>query len=138
MGLFSLSSHAQTDSSTGKDGKTKIQLDGLSDTHPNKKHMEWFLNNYEEAFIESDVAWKALEHQNLIQKGYHFRTKASNISVILIFCKHQNDALIIAEANYPVVKGGQIAGVNGGVLFVVEGSDQYEVNEVLSWFAVEE
>ena len=32
--------------------KPKIRLNGLNDDHPNKEMMEWFLNNYEEAFIE--------------------------------------------------------------------------------------
>ncbi len=138
IGLFSFSFLAQINTTAGKGEKIKIELNGLSDEHPNKETMEWFLNNYAEEFIESNESWDVLVHQKLIQKGYEFRTKSSNISLILIFCKNQKDALLIAEANFPVVNGVKKAGVNGGVLFVVEGEDEYKVNDVLGWFAGEE
>lgn len=117
--------------------KVKVQLKGI-DNHPNKAHMEWLLNNYEEEFIASEVNLKTLEHDNLIQIGYNFHTKLSNVSLILIFCKNQQDAVTIAYANFPVVEGVQSTGVNGGVLFVVQGNDQNKVDDVLGWFAGEE
>ncbi len=138
IGFISFSCKAQSIKSARKVEKVKIQLNGLSDAHPNKEAMEWFLNSYEEEFIESKEDWNVLEHQGLIQKGYNFRTKSSNISVIIIFCKNQQDALIIAEANFPIINGVKKVGVNGGVLFVAEGEDQYKVNAVLGWFAGEE
>jgi len=147
IGLISFSCQNHTDISDKKDEvqlidaneskKPKIQLDGIDD-HPNKEPMEWFLNNYKEEFIASDVDWKTLQHEDLVQKGYNFHTKSSNMSLILIFCKHQDDALIIADANSPVVDEVQIAGVNGGVLFVAQGNDRGEAVDVLSWFAGEE
>ncbi len=145
---FSIQNHTRTshwkeevqliDASESK--KQKIQLDGIDD-HPNKGHMEWFLNHYKEEFIVSDASdtdWKTLEHADLMQKGFSFHTAMSNVSLILIFCKHQDDALIIAGANFPVVDEVQMAGVNGGVLFVAQGDDPDEVTSVLSWFAGEE
>jgi hypothetical protein len=122
---------------TNERKKTKVQLDGIDD-HPNKEDMEWFLNNYKEEFIAADVDWKSLKHEGLIQKGYNFRTKSSNISLIFLFCKEQQDALIIAKANFPIIDGLQKAGVNGGVLFVAQGDDQYNVRDILGWFAGEE
>lgn len=120
-----------------KTGKIIIRLYGI-EGHPNQEHMEWFLNNYTEEFVWSGEDWKTLKHENLVQIGYNFRTKESNVAVTLIFCKNQQDALTIAKANFPVIDGMQIAGVNGGVLFVVQGEDQYKVNSVLGWFAGEE
>lgn len=147
LGLISLSCQNNTDISDKKvevqlidaikSKKPKIQLDGIDD-HPNKEPMEWLLNNYKEEFIASEVEWKTLEHEDLMQKGCNFHTKSSDIYLMLIFCKHQDDALIIADANFPVVDEVQIAGVNGGVLFVVQGDDPYKVNDVLGWFSGEE
>jgi hypothetical protein len=118
--------------------KIKIELNGLSDNHPSKKSMEWFLNNYKEEFIATKDEWKIIEHENLIQKRFSFHTKLSTVSLILIFCKNQQDALTIARANFPVIDGFQSNGVNGSILFVVKGNNQNEVNSVLQWFAGEE
>ena len=117
--------------------KAKIRLDEI-DGHPNQEQMEWLLNNYEEEFIILEKDWKPLEHDSLVQERYHFYTKTSKIAVDLFFCSNQNDALTIADANFPAVDGAQVTGVNGGVLFAVEGDDQDKVNQVLSWFAGEE
>ena len=141
IGLIFLSCQSQNQSQANKSDtkveNVKVQLIGI-DEHPNKEYMERFLNNYKEEFIAYEEDWKALEHENLIQKGYNFHTKLSNVSLILIFCKNQQDALTIAAANFPVVNDVQIAGVNGGVLFVAQGNDRGEVVDVLSWFAGEE
>lgn len=117
--------------------KTTIHLDEM-DGHPNKEQMEWMLNNYEEEFVILEKDWKPLEQDSLVQERYHFYTKTSNVAVDLFFCSHQNDALTFAESNFPAVDGAPKTGVNGAVLFVVEGDDEYKVNNVLSWFAGEE
>ena len=137
IGLISSSCQNQANESDRKDEEVKVQLIGIDD-HPNKEHMEWFLNNYEEEFITSEVDWKILEHDSLIQKEYHFHTKLSNVSLTLTFYKNQEDALTVADANFTVYDSIYPCGVNGGVLFMAQGDDQYKVNDVLSWFAGEE
>ncbi|MFO8021796.1 MAG: hypothetical protein R6U65_04955 [Perlabentimonas sp.] len=116
----------------------KIQLNDLSDKHPNKRQVEYFLNNYEEEFLECELDADSLKNQLLIQKKYCFQTKHSNILLILIFCKNQNDALAVAEANFASKNTAQKWGVNGATLFAVKGKDKFEVNSVLSHFAGEE
>lgn len=138
MGLILLSCQNQANKTNAKDEKIKLQLNGLSEEHPNKETMEWLLNNYKEEFIVSKEDWSTIENGNLIQKGYKFHAKLSNVSLILIFCKNQQDALTIGETNGFLNDTLHMCGVNGSVLFVAQGNDQYEVNSVLQWFAGEE
>ncbi|PLX08115.1 MAG: hypothetical protein C0594_06195 [Marinilabiliales bacterium] len=118
--------------------KAKIQLNGLSDKHPNKMQMVSLLNNYKEEFLECNSDLGSLKKQFLIQKQFSFRTKQSNVLVFLLFCKKQNDAITIAESNFVNANESTKCGVNGATLFVVKGKDKYEVNNILSHFAGEE
>ncbi|MDD3859583.1 MAG: hypothetical protein PHW83_05240 [Bacteroidales bacterium] len=138
IGLICISCQGQKQNSDTETQKIKIQLNDLSDTHPNKQQMEHFLNNYKEEFIESELNTDYLKNQHLIQKQYCFRTKHSNVSLTLIFCEYQKDALSVAEANFNSDSIGQEFGINGSTLFIVEGNDKLEVNSVLSHFAGEE
>ena len=118
--------------------KPKIRLNGLNDDHPNKEMMEWFLNNYEEAFIEKREDTGKLENENLIQNIFHFQTKRSGVSLVLIFCDNGNDALTVGKTNFSSAENNQYFGTNGAVLFVVRGSDNDKVSSVLGFFAGEE
>jgi hypothetical protein len=117
---------------------SKIQLNDLSDKHPNKEQMEFLLNSYKEEFQECEIDSDSLKNQYLIQNQYCFRTRKSDVSVLLFFCEHQKDALAFAEANFAINDIDKKWGVNGATLFVVIGKDKIEVNSVLSHFAGEE
>jgi len=149
MIIFSLLGHScnneqETHDAVDSEGNTDIiqeedyhiKLKDLSDEHPNKSQMEWMLNNYKE---ELSVVVKPLtvNHDGLILNEYFFRSQ-SNIELTLIFCNHQDDALIIGERHFSSEEYNQKYGVNGGVLFVVFGADKWKVNDMLSWFAGEE
>lgn len=139
--LISLFSFPYSNQSTSVDknhAKTKIVLHGVKDDHPNKKAMEWFLNNYEEEFIEQKRGIGILENENLIQNKFHFQTKLSGISLFLLFCNNGKDAITVGNSNFSSHESNQNFGTNGAVLFVVKGSDKYKVNNVLSFFAGEE
>jgi hypothetical protein len=137
-GLFFLSCLGQENKTLKKEGATAIHLVGLSNDHPNKVSMEWFLNNYKEEFIASREVWKTMKNEDLIQKGFEFRTKHSNVKVVLIFCKNQEDAINVGDTNDFFNDSLQKYGVNGAVLFVAIGKDSYEVNDVIQLFAGEE
>lgn len=138
ISLISFSCQNQEKKPNSKEEKMKIQLTGLNYEHPNKKQMQWFLNNYKEEFMEDTVDLETMNLNNLIQKEFHFHTKLSNISLVLIFCKNQQDALAIGESNFSFNNENQKYGVNGAVLFVVKGKEKQELNNVLSWFSGEE
>jgi hypothetical protein len=138
LGLISFSCQNESKMPNLIDEKNNIKLNGLNDEHPNKNQMEWFLNNFQEEFLEDKKKSGTLEGENLIQKGYFFQTKLSDVSLSLFFCKNQQDALRIGESNFSVNNIHQKYGVNGAVLFVVEGKDKLKVNSVLSWFSGEE
>lgn len=118
--------------------KPKIVLHGLDDNHPNKEAMEWFLNNYEEEFIEQEENLGILENQNLIQNTFCFKTKSSDVSLVLLFCDNGEDALIVGNTNFSSHENNQSFATNGAVVFVVKGNDKVKVNDVLSFFAGEE
>lgn len=134
----SFSLQSQVNISNTEDEGTEAPLHKLSIDHPNKNQMETFLNTYKEEFILEEEIKVVLEHENLIQKRYDFYTKESGIHLTLIFCKNQEDALKIAETNFYSTKDHQEYGVNGAVLFVVNGKDDGKINTVLSWFSGEE
>jgi len=138
IGLFSCSFSNQSTFVDKQDMKPKIRLNGLNDDHPNKEMMEWFLNNYEEAFIEKREDTGKLENENLIQNIFHFQTKRSGVSLVLIFCDNGNDALTVGKTNFSSAENNQYFGTNGAVLFVVKGSDNDKVTSVLGFFAGEE
>ncbi len=138
IGIISLSCQNRKTNSEIEIPKMKIHLNELSDKHPNKKQMEFFLNNYEEEFLECEMVVDSIVNQSLIQKQYCFQTKDSKISLILFFCENQRDALTLAESNFVTKIIGQVYGVNGATLFVVKGKDKNKANRVLSHFAGEE
>lgn len=138
ISLFSFPYSNQSTSVEKNNVKTKIILTGVKDDHPNKKAMEWFLNNYEEEFIEQKGGMGPLENQNLIQNKFHFQTKLSGVSLFLLFCNNGKDALTVGNSNFSSDENNQNFGTNGAVLFVVKGGDKYKVNSVLSFFAGEE
>lgn len=138
IGLISFSCQNQAKKPNSKEEKTKILLTGLTDEHPNKKQMQWFLNNYKEEFIEDKADLETNNIDSLIQKEFQFHTKLSDVSLVLIFCKNQQDALAIGESNFSSNNENQKYGVNGAVLFVVKGKEKTELNSVLSWFSGEE
>jgi hypothetical protein len=118
--------------------KTKITLHGVSNDHPNKGTMEWFLNNYKEAFIEKKEDTGVLENENLIQNKFRFQTKGSGVSLFLVFCDNGKDALTVGKTNFSSPENNQFFGTNGAVLFVAKGNDKHRVNSVLGFFAGEE
>ena len=124
--------------SGGGDQKPKISLKGLKDENPDKNRMESFLNHYKEEFMEQQADKVSLQHQDLIQGIYHFQTKQSGISVVLIFCDSWSDANTVGKTNFSSTENHQKWGTNGGVLFVVKGNDPYAVNDVLGYFSGEE
>jgi hypothetical protein len=142
--IYSCTNEGQIDDAVDTDTITDIipedeyhiRLIDLDDEHPNKSQMEWMLNNYNE---ELSVVEKPLtvNHDSLIIKEYFFRTP-SKIDLDLIFCNHQDDALIIGEQHFSNTEFNQKYGVNGAVLFVASGPDEYKVNDLLGWFAGEE
>ncbi|MFH2141704.1 MAG: hypothetical protein ABIJ97_04735 [Bacteroidota bacterium] len=138
ISLFSFSCSNQPKSIDMNNAKTKIILNGVKNEHPNKEMMEWFLNNYEEEFIEQKEDIDTLENQNLIQNKFCFKTKLSGVSLFLIFCNNGKDALTVGNTNFSSDENNQNFGTNGAVLFVVKGSDKYKVNSVLNFFAGEE
>lgn len=131
LSFISFSCQNQVNPQHSNTDKMSLQL---NNEHPNKEQMEWFLNNYEEEFIANKENNDSLMSEHLIQKKYYFQTKSSNVSLTLIFCNNQQDALTIGSTNF----NNQKYGVDGAVLFVVEGNDNLEVNSVLSWFSGEE
>lgn len=135
VSLFYFSCTNQPRSIDKKNAKTKIILNGVKNEHPNKDMMEWFLNNYEEEFIEQKQDIVPLANNNLIQNKYNFKTKLSEVSLILIFCNNMKDALTIGESNFTSVANNQKFGTNGSVLFVVKGNNKSKVMSVLSYFA---
>lgn len=133
ISLFSCSN--QPNSIDENNAKTTITLTSVNNEHPNKEMMEWFLNNYEEEFIEQKEDVSTLKNQNLIQNKFCFQTKLSKISLILIFCNCGKDALTVGTSNFSSEENNQNFGTNGAVLFVVKGSDRNKVTSVLSFFA---
>lgn len=138
ISLFFFSCSNQTKSIDKNNVKTKIVLDGLENEHPNKEMIEWFLNNYEEEFIEQKEDLGALDNQDLIQNIFCFQTKLSGVSLCLIFCNNGKDAFTVGNTSFSSVENNQKFGTNGAVVFVVKGSDKYKVNGVLEFFAGEE
>lgn len=130
FGILMISCQAQTEQGDSE----KIQLIGLSEKHPDKIRMEHLLNNSEEEFVATEPEKDLLKSEDLIQGKYGFQTKDSAVSILLIFCKDQADALAVSETGFT----NQARGVNGATLFVVTGEDENRVNEVLSYFAGEE
>lgn len=133
---FSL--QAQVNKTKMQTGKIKIRLYGLSNSHPNKKQMVLLLNSYSEEFVFDQADILALKHENLIEKKYYFHTRISEVNLILIFCKNQQDALTVGESNFYSTENHLKFGVNGAVLFVASGKDERKINDILSWFAGEE
>lgn len=131
LSFISFSCQNQVNPQHAKTEKMNIQLNV---EHPNKKQMEWFLNNYEEEFVTHQEHNDSLMGEHLIQEKYYFQTKSSNILLTLIFCNNQQDALTIGVKNYH----NQKYGVNGAVLFVIDGKDNLKVDSMLSWFSGEE
>ncbi len=101
--------------------------------HPNAAQFEWMINNYKEAFI-TDVEHEYIAGDTLILYQAYFITKNTKDTVSLFFCKNQNDAITLSKNHFIDLTYG----VNGGVLFVVQGQDEYRTNDLLSWFAGEE
>ena len=130
FGILMVSCQAQTEQGDSE----KIQLIGLSEEHPDKIRMEHLLNNYDQEFVATEPEMNLLKSEDLIQGKYAFQTKDSAISILLIFCKDQADALAVSETDFV----NQARGVNGATLFVVTGEDENQVNEALSYFAGEE
>ncbi|MGB0384529.1 MAG: hypothetical protein ACPGWR_06865 [Ardenticatenaceae bacterium] len=115
-----------------------IQLDELSETHPNKKQMLYFLNNYKEPFVRLEMDQQIADQDKLIEQQFYFQTKNSKVDLFLLFFEHQQDAITLAQHNAFPENELQDWSVNGAVLFLVQGKDKWEVADVLSWFAGEE
>lgn len=118
--------------------KPKIVLHGLDDKHPNKEEMEWFLNNYEEEFIEQEENLGTLSNQNLIQNTFCFKTTLSDVSLVLLFCNNGEDLLTVGNTNFSSRENNQTFATNGAVVFVAKGNDKVKVNDVVSFFAGED
>ncbi|MBU0489266.1 MAG: hypothetical protein KKA07_01750 [Bacteroidetes bacterium] len=138
IGLISCSCGNQKTSVNDKNTNNQIVLSRVNNEHPNKKSMEWFLNNYKEEFIEQKEDLGVLENQDLIQTKYCFQTKSNSVTLFLIFCNNWKDAQIVGETNFSSVENNQNFGTNGTVLFVVKGNDKHIVGDVLSHFAGKE
>ena len=72
--MIFISCQDQKKNSETETPKKKIQLNDLSDKHPDKLRTESFLNNYKEEFIECESDTNSLKKQSLIQKQYCFQT----------------------------------------------------------------
>ena len=103
--------------------------------HPNRSQFEFFLNNYEEAFLPTKIDSTDFINQGSIVGPFCFITEKTDVKVILFFGDHQDHLIDFADTNAFTVGN---YGVNGGGLFVAEGDDQYDVWGVLGWFAGEE
>lgn len=135
IGLMSFSCGNQTNPESYKNLNNQIVLSGVKKEHPNKRSMEWFLNNYKEEFIEQKEDLGVFKNQDLIENQICFQTKSKNITLILFFCKNFKDAQSVGETNFSSHDNNQNFGTNGAVLFVVKGNDEREVHDVLSHFA---
>ncbi len=111
---------------------------GFDPDHPNSEQFNFFLNNYTEEIIEVEADWSEWKKKELVLDRYAYRTKDSDISILLIFCSHQNDCISICSANFEPPKNNSIWGVNGGVAFVISGEDINVINDLAGYFAGEE
>ena len=125
----------QIKSDRNTETKKQIVLSGVDNAHPNKKGMEWFLNNYKEEFIERNESPGVLKYQELIRSKYCFRTKSNSVTIFLIFCNKWEDARIVGDSIFLPADSIQNFCINGSVLIVVKGDDKRKVNDVLSHFA---
>lgn len=115
----------------------KLQPSSLLDGHPNEKQIICFINNYKEAFVDESIKINALTSQNLIQKAYRFRTISTSTYLILFFCETEKDAIAVWENNDFSEYYGNNFGVLGSVLYIVDGEDEHNIGNLLSWFSKE-
>lgn len=135
-GFICLSCNSQVKSSTEQKKRNTIQLNDMSDQHPNKQDVIFFLNNYTEAFFECNELEYSFKEVSLVEENYQFCMESLEGSVMILFFESQRDALRFADVNAEQTE--KKCTVNGGVLYVVNGTDEEQVSSLLYYFSGEE
>lgn len=116
--------------------KEKIILPNWVKDHPNKKQMEFFLNNYPYELIQNDVKFSHWKNYNPNDYRCLFTNKENNIKITLLFAQNQKNAIEVGRTNFDGTLSKWI--INGSVLIVITANDENIVNETLSYFSGEE
>ena len=104
---------------------------------PSIMRAEYLLNRCEIKFfpLEIDHYWNKYE---LVKNEYYFKSKDDEILLSLYFFEHQKNAIEFAEANFPETNEFSNWGVNGPMLFHIDGKNESDVSYLLGYFAGEE
>lgn len=111
--------------------KNNISLDTV---HYDKRRVEYFLNNVNEALEPVPFQLAELNGVDDGITGFKFRVKNRVASVIVIFTESYFDAAKIEAANRDTIPDIRWT-VNGAILFGVESDDEDLLKEMLSFFA---
>ena len=104
---------------------------------PTIKRAEYFLNHCEIKFvpIEIDHYWNKYE---LVKNEYYFKSKDDCLMLSLFFFEHQSNAIEFGETNFLGTNELSNWGVNGPMLFYIDGKNESDVSYLLGYFAGEE
>ena len=104
---------------------------------PTIKRAECFLNQSKIKFhqLEKDPTWK---YHYFVKNEYYFLSNNNNTMLSLFFFDDQKLAIGFAEANFPETNKLLNWGVNGPMLFHVNGKDESDVSYLLGYFSGEE
>lgn len=106
--------------------------------HPNRKRMEYFLNNVDEKLEQVSFNWQSWKGSVAIRGGFRFENNDQSLTITVIFTDSYAEANEIAKNNSLPVLPNKKWSVNGDLLYLVESKNSDKVSEVLSLFAGEE
>ena len=119
-----------------KNIKNPILLNDWIKEHPNKKQMEFFLNNYQYELIQLDVKFSHWKNYNPNDYRCMFINSENNIHITLLFTQNQKNAVEVGRSNFDKTTAEWT--VNGSVLIIVNANDKNLVNNTLSYFSGDE
>lgn len=110
----------------------------LAVNHPDRKRMEYFLNQVEEILEPVPFDFRAWKHADQIVGGFKFKGTTQQLTLTVFFTESYHKANAIAKANtLPLLPTAKWS-VNGDLLYLVESTDEDTVSTILGIFAGEE
>ena len=107
--------------------------------HPAATRASFFLNHINESLIEVPMEWQAWKMSDHMSGGGKFKSTGENpVTITVLLCDSYHDGNEIAKANKLLVTSYAKWGVNGDILYYVEGEDTDKISTILSLFAGEE
>ena len=109
----------------------------LPSERPVAREAERILNNMSGTLASLSIDWPKWEKESLMQERYSYNLLNEEVHVTVVLTNSAADANALGAANFTNTTTSRW-GINGAVLFLVEGKDQWKVSKAASELAGEE